>query len=516
MSVSDIGFYVSVLRRRLHVLLATVVLLTGAGLAVAYLMPPVYTASARIVVEPPQIPADMARPTVQTNPLEQLQLIQQELTTREHMLELARRLDIYGKRIGELSEDDIVANLRSRISLEQVALDRSNGQGATVFSVGFSARQPELSARVVNALVEIILDRNRGLRAGKAGDTLDFFSKEVDRLGTELSQRDQAVLQFKNANKEALPDSLDYRRAQLGNHQERMLLLEREESALRVRRAYLARILDATGQVVGQGPVTPEQEMLRDLNRALAEQLSVFTPDSPGVTALRQRIASIQERIRADRAEPAAGGGPSETDMQLSDIDERLAFITREKTMIGQNIETLARTIDATPRNETDLNALERARDNIRAQYTAAVAKLAEASTGEQIELRAKAGRFAVVEPATPPQNPSSPNRKRLAAAGLAAGIVAGIGLVVLLELLNGSIRRPTDLVRKLQEEPLATIPYIWTPGEKAARTTRLAMASAAAVLVVAGAAMTVRQYKPTLSAAMDQVVTRLDPSRLM
>lgn len=521
MGDTDLRFYLSVLLRRLPLLLAIAALLTGVGLVIAYLMPPVYRASARILVDPPQIPADMARPTVQVNPVEQLQIIQQDITTREHMLDLARRLDIYGARGAQLSETDIVDNLRARTAFEQVEMERPrNGQGATVFSVSFTAREPELAARVVNELVAFILDRNIGLRTGKAEDTAQFFDNEVLRLDAELARREQAVLEFRNANKGALPDSIDFRRTQQGNQQERLLLLEREESALRVRRNNLERMFEATGRIAGAGPLSPEQELLRDMKRTLTEQLSLFSSDSPNIVALRQRIAALQADIRAgdEAGEKAAEAvaGPSEFDLQLADIDERLHFIEREKTAISRSVDDLARSIDATPQNETRLNALERDRDNIRAQYNAAVLKLAEASTGEQIELRSKAGRFSVVEAATPPQDRVSPNRRRIAGAGLAAGIVSGLGLIVLLELANRSIRRPAELAGLLEAPPLATIPYIWLAGERTARNRRLLLGAGAAAGAALVLAVAIQHYRSPLATAFETLIVSIDSNRLM
>lgn len=517
MGDTDIRFYLSILMRRLPLLLAIATLLTGLGLVVAYLMPPVYRASARILVDPPQIPTDMARPTVQINPVEQLQIIQQDVTKRENLLDLAHRLDIYGTRNARLSDDDIVANLRARTTLEQVEMDRPrNGQGATLFSVSFTAREPELAARVVNELIAFILDRNIGLRTGKAGDTMEFFDREVARLDAELAGHEEAVLQFKNANKGALPDSIDFRRLQQGNQQERLLLLEREESALRVRRNNLARMFEATGRIVGAGPVSPEQELLRDMKRALTEQLSLFSQESPNVVALRGRIAALQDEVRASDGTAEAEGVPSELDLQLADIDERLRFIEREKAAIAQSVEELARSIDATPQNETRLNVLERSRDNIRAQYDAAVAKLAEASTGEQMEIRSKAGRFSLVEPATPPQDRISPNRRRIAGAGLAAGVVLGFGVIVLLELANRSIRRPTELADLLQAQPLAAIPYIWRAGERTARRRWTLLGFGAAAGVAMMLAVAVQHYRPPLAAAFENLIVGLDADRLM
>ena len=45
-------------------------------------------------------------------------------------------------------------------------------------------------------------------------------------------------------------------------------------------------------------------------------------------------------------------------------------------------------------------------------------------------------------------------------------GIGAGLGLILLMEMLNHSIRRPVELTARLGIEPFATVPYIRTPGE--------------------------------------------------
>ena len=47
-----------------------------------------------ILVETPQIPEELAASTVRTPAFEQLQIVQQRLLTRGHMLDIARRLDV--------------------------------------------------------------------------------------------------------------------------------------------------------------------------------------------------------------------------------------------------------------------------------------------------------------------------------------------------------------------------------------------------------------------------------------
>ncbi|MBN9252555.1 MAG: hypothetical protein J0I86_18605, partial [Mesorhizobium sp.] len=180
--------------------------------------------------------------------------------------------------------------------------------------------------------------------------------------------------------------------------------------------------------------------------------------------------------------------GPTELDLQLSDIDERLRYITEEKSSIGENLAKLTKTIAATPGNDTKLSALERTRNNIQAQYNSATALQAQASTGEQIEARSKGGRFSVVEPAVAPEKPIQPNKLRIVATSILAGIAGGLGLVLLLELLNKTVRRPAELAELLETQPLATIPYILSPEEKRSkfRRLRLGMALTGSIAVAA------------------------------
>lgn len=489
----DIRFHLSQLLRRAPYVAAIVALFLVGGVATALLMQPLYRASAKILVEAPQIPAEMARSTVPISAVEQFEVIQQEVTTQDRLQSLARRLDVYGAAIAAMSATDIADDMRKRLRFEQVQFEtRGSGDGATVFAISFDAKDPFLAARVVNDLVERVVEKNVDLRTGRAGETMKFFDQEVERLGKELSGLEAEILRFKNANKDALPDSLDFRRSQQSGLQERLSQLEREEASLRSRRNNVVQLFQSTGRLTDAGPATPDQQLLRDMNRALADQLAIFSETSPNIVTLRKRIAALQERITAS---PDGGhAGPSELDLQLSDIDERLRYIGEEKASIAENLAGLAKSIAATPGNDTRLSALERTRSNVQAQYNAATALQAQASTGEQIEARSKGGRFSVVEPAVAPEKPIRPDRLRIVATSLLGGIAAGLGLVVLLELTNKTVRRPAELAELLQSQPLATIPYILDPAEKRSRFRRLrlglALAGSIAAVAVLGAGM--------------------------
>lgn len=228
--------------------------------------------------------------------------------------------------------------------------------------------------------------------------------------------------------------------------------------------------------------------MLLQLNRALADQLAIFSETSPNILALRRRITSLQETLQGRQAQEAQPSSKkkrhSTFDLQVSYIDERLRAIARERAAIAESIGALTKSITATPASETVLNSFERNRANLQTQYNTAIARRAEALMGEKIEKRSDGGRFSILERATPPESPETPKRFRIALMGAVGGVGLAVAFVALLEFLNGTIRRPVELASMLGHKPIATIPYISTAEENrfAIRRTVAAVLPAAAV----------------------------------
>lgn len=488
MNGADARFYFSILVRRLPYLVAIVSSVLTLALVVASILPPRYRASAKILVEAPQIPVELARSTVPILAAHQLQIIRQQIMTRDDLLALADKLDIYGTE-RELSKDDIVDNMRSRISFEELGLSSPYGDtGASVASVSFTAADPDLAARVANELVDFILLRQQQQRTGRAANTVKFFDQAVARLGTDLSRAELEILRYKNEHADTLPESLDFRRSQQTSQQQRLIALEREESDLRAKRSTFVESYVLGAQAPDGKAATPEQLALQELTRALAEQRAIFSENSPNIVVLRGRIASLQATLRATRtsetnsAEDKVARSP--LDQHLAYIDERLRAIVGEKAAIADRIGELAKSISATPESENFLYSLERDRANLQSQYNTAIARRAEAIIGQQIERRSEGSRFSVLERATAPETAEGPNRRRIVLLGALAGTALSVGFIGLLEFFNGAIRRPNELARLLDRQPLATIPYISTVAEVRGRIRR----TVAAVLAAAAA----------------------------
>ena len=472
----DLKFYLAVFLRRLPYFLVIATLVAAVAVTLAAILPPSYRSSASMLVEPQQIPGDLAATTVAVDPYEQAQIIEQRIMTRDNLLNLADRIGLYADQ-PEMPATAIVGDMRSRIEFIGFEPDVTVARdvpGATIIGVAFAAPTPTFAVQGANELVNLVLQENVRIRTDRAGDTSNFFQGEVDRLAVEVERQSARIAEMKTANVDALPDSLNARRAQQQVEQERLLALEREEAALKNQRSTVVWVFERTGRSAAVA-LSPEEAELDALASELRQKRAIYSASSPPIRLLETRISALQSLVNEQResrsAPPDADGNvapaPSDLDVELAPIDDRLAFIAQEKALIEATLADLDASIQATPNNEMVLGGLERELVNLSGQYDAAVANLGQAAIGERIEVLSKGERFSLIESPTEPTAPDSPNRVLIASAGVVGGIGLGLGFIVLLEMLNRSIRRPSEIVERFGAQPFATIPYIRTRREK-------------------------------------------------
>lgn len=524
----NLRFYLQLFLRRLPWFLLMLVIGSASGLVLAKILPASYVSRALLVVESEQIPDALAASTVQTAASEQLQIIQQRIMARDNLIDLANRLKIYGENgptAQGITPDQIVEDLRKRIVMGVSGATarpsvRNSSPQATLVTVSFSAPQSALAANVANDVVTMILRENVAMRTTVARQTLDFFQQEVARLDQEMSGISARILAFKEANRGALPDSLDFRRGQLATAQERQQDLGRQEAQLRERRSQLERLKESaasSGFMPSGANQTPEQQRLQALREQLAQIEAVLAPTNPRVSLLKSQIGAqeklVSEQLAGAGATSADGSAATLYDLQLSDIDSQLNFILSQASQVQTSMEALQQSIDSTPANAVQLDAMERDYANTQAQYNEAVDKRARAETGDVIEAMSKGQRISVIEQAVAPANPNKPNRMMIAAAGIAGGAVLGLALVLLIELLNPGIRQPADLTKKLGITPLLALPYVLTSEEAAQRRRRITFALVGAAVGVGILLVLIHTQIMPLDQLFERVASRLSLS---
>lgn len=471
--MDNLSYYFSVFRRRFAYFLIVATVLSAIAVIVAYTLPPAYESRMVLLVESPQIPENLAPSTVQTPAFEQLQVLEQRLLTRGHLLDIARRFDVLPD-MDKLNPDEIVRAMRARTKMET----SSRRQGdAPLMTITFEAPLPRTAAEVLNEYLLIIQKQDSEFRKGRAGDTLEFFIQEVDRLGQELDTQSARTLEFKQANTDALPESLQFRLDQQSQFQDRLIQVDRDISDLKSQRTRLLQLYELTGNVdtPKEQPKSPDERQLEELKGQLESALAVYSSENPRVKMLETRIAQLEKKLGSAKtptlAEDGAADNASEElppvlTIQLSEIDNRIASLETQKVALQTRLDTLDTNLAKTPEVSAALEEMNRKYETIQSQYKLAEERLSFAQTGDRIETRSRGQRISVIEQPAIPSEPTKPNRILIAGGGTAFGVFAGFALIFLVELLNTSARRPEDLINKLGVTPLTTIPYIETRGE--------------------------------------------------
>jgi uncharacterized protein involved in exopolysaccharide biosynthesis len=188
--------------------------------------------------------------------------------------------------------------------------------------------------------------------------------------------------------------------------------------------------------------------------------LRLYSAQNPRVRMIQARVQELEAAV-----EDQAGGRSDEAEAEfqriIAGIEQSRIALADERRTLEEEIESLQETINATATVGIRLSEMERELNAVQNQHNAATSSMSQAQMGERIEMLSKGQRITVLEQASVPRAPTSPNRPMIASAGVGGGIAAGMGLIVLMELLNRSIRRPIEITRKMGITPIATLPYL-------------------------------------------------------
>ncbi len=215
------------------VLLALVVALgVAASLFYALSLPREYETTAVIQIEQPQVQAQSvaAGSFVNAQTLQQLQIIEQRVMSRNNLLAIISRENLFAE-LPDMTDNDKVVALRQSAQVSRVAdpaLAWRPDIIPTALNITVRLGDPEVAARVANTLVSNVLDENRNSRSERASETLAFFESEEARLGGAISALETRISDFKRANFDTLSGGLSGQRDQLAILLQDKLKIDRE------------------------------------------------------------------------------------------------------------------------------------------------------------------------------------------------------------------------------------------------------------------------------------------------
>jgi polysaccharide biosynthesis transport protein len=472
------------LRRRALLIAAVFVVGSALAIAVAYSLPATYSSTAKILVESQQIPSDLARSTVTASAAERLKVIEQVLMTRENLLGIAAKLNLFADQPG-LPPTERVATMRAATAIQPITVGSRRSSQVAAFTITYSSEEPGEAALVANELVTRILEQNLRQRSARASETNEFFKAEIDRLGQEIAETERQLTAFKIENKDRLPDGQASRQSELLSLQGRQFERDKRRLELEEQQRVLTEAL-AMGLPTA---LTPEEREIEGLRRALTMRRAVLAESHPEIQGLKRRIATLESLLQPGSADGATETGPGaaarRVTRQLDLVENQLELLTRQDKADEARAVALREAIDASPAIGLALAGLNRRYDDLMFRRNEAVRKQAEAEIGERLEVNQQAERFEVIEQAQVPTAPDKPDRKLIAAAGVAGSLGLGMGLALLLELMSGAIRNPMQLERQTGLRAFVTVPWIPTAADRRRRRRRFAMGAASLAIGV-------------------------------
>ena len=514
--------YARGLVRRLWIPVLTVMIGAPLAFGIAYILPPVYSSTARILVESQQIPSELARSTVTASAAERLEIIKQRLLTRQNLIDVIEELDVYAE-VEDMPLAEKIIRMRDSVLFENIESTAAQGRRGpvqvTAFTISFRDNRPIRAAQVANEFVTLALEQNIRARAQQATETLDFFEREVERLSAELLATEGELISFKRENAESLPAAVGALREELQSIDQRSY----ETSQRRLTLAEQRRVLELQLSQVQSGfstvadaALTPEERQLRALRNTLVQRRAVLSGSHPEIRSLEAQIAALEASV-LPIADDATGETvdveayqAAELERQIGLVDRQIALMDDQKEVDDIRRSEVVEALRAAPQIEVSLLALERRYDALQAQFANASAKRAEAATGEKLEANRQAERFEVIEQAQVPERPRAPNRILIAAAGTVVSLGLGLGIAVLLELLNRSLRSAQDLERRCRLRAVVVVPYIRTRAEIRRRRVQIAATTMLLFVGVPSLLFLIDQHVTPLSVVAERLYDRL------
>jgi len=299
-------YYYQILKKRKFYGLIPFICVFAIGFAIVMLWPPTYQSEGKILVESQQIPVDLVRPTVTAPASERIAMIQQRVMTRENLLKIVDKYQMFADQRDKLSRTDMLDLMRANTVIKPIAIDAQGQQNLTVaLTVGFTDRRPDIATKVANELVTLFLSEDARNRTNRATETTKFLAQEVDKLQTELNSIDE-------------------------------------------------KLIDSRRQAPVAEGALPQLTLLK---AELAQKAAVYSATHPEVKRLKAQIEALEKAPIAVAQAPATAvaQAPATLDgplAQANPANQPLGMLMLQRMSIQQNLETTSQKLAAARRGE--------------------------------------------------------------------------------------------------------------------------------------------------------------------
>jgi polysaccharide biosynthesis transport protein len=333
-----------------------------------------------------------------------------------------------------------------RLSIKRVPNSR-------LLDVTFEATDPALAARVVNAHLNNFIEQNFRSRFEAATQASNWLAGQLNEMKIKVENAEDARLAYERQNQIwTIDEKSDISSEKLAELEKQLT----DAQADRINKEAVYQLAqsgnyDAIAAVRDSAVIQDILKQQTTLSAQYTDAVNQYGPKYPKVL-----------RIQA----------------QLKDLDQ---LITREKLNIGNQVEADYRgarqreillkealdqqkaEVNATAEKFVQYSILKREADTNKQLYDGMLQKLKEAG----ITAGLRSSNIRIVDPALIPTGPSRPNKTRNILLSLVVGLLGGIGLALLREYLDNTVKTPDDVETLARLPSLAVVPALTSANGK-------------------------------------------------
>ncbi|OIR03151.1 hypothetical protein GALL_146700 [mine drainage metagenome] len=446
------------------------------------------------------VPDSVVPTQVQVSVDERINNIKQRVLTRESLLNIANKYNLFSGSASYLSSSDLVQRMRDRVDVELVSVDTvqgfRTGKVTIAFKLSFQDKNPNLAYQVANDLVALFLNWNETLQSETATDTTIFLTQVADKQKQEVERQNDLISAYKKQHSNALPELTIMNMTALQNDEISLKNVEQKYNSL-------------AGQGDDSSSSSTSSTSLPALKAKLASLSAVYSDSHPDIKALKLKIASL-ENPATTQDEAMTKTEQSNQPSKVSSTKDTLELLARQRQTLQDRIAQIRAGMLQTPEVAQQLDVLTSQRDSAQKRYEEILSKLQSAQMAENLKKENKSDRFVVLEPPVKPDKPFKPKPVKIMVMGFFLAIASSGGMLMALATLDRQIRGVAALEHVLGNRPLAVIPYLVLPEEEIDRKRKIKIAIIAACFGVILIALLLQFFYMPLNELFMKIMAQL------
>ena len=452
--------YLLILRKHQWLILTFLVAVVTIVSVATFRMQPVYVATAKLEIDRENtniLPFQGANSYDYEIDLENYIETQSRILTSETMaLETIRNMGLSGNPefAGDGGSDAIATGtlknqkLPSAIGTFLGGLSVKRIPSTSLMEVSFESTDPQLAARVLNAHLDNYIEQNYKSRYEASEDATKWLQSELNELSVKVRRSEDARIEYERNNQIwTVGDNSEKgnvttaRLADLNKE-----LTDAQSDSLKKQALYefaKAGDLDAVPQLRDNAVLQDMQKKEADLSIQYTDAVNQYGPNFPKVQRMQAQMKALNDQMTRERKGI------------IVQLENEYREAKQHEDLLSRALDEQKAEVNAMSEKMIQYNILRREAEANKALYESLETKLKEA----QISTGLKSSNIRIVDPAMIPSTPSRPAKSRNIALAFLVGLVGGIGLALLREYLDNTVKTPDDVETLARLPSLAVVP---------------------------------------------------------